>query len=170
METSDILVEAFGRVRGLVHQAASGLHRPQLTFRPELEANSIAWLIWHLTRIQDDHVSKIAEVEQVWVTGSYAAELGLAPDPDALGQGDGPDDVAAISPGDASPLLRYHDEVMDRTVVYLNSVTAAELDRIIDHSYSPPVSVGVRLVSVLSDNLQHAGQARFLRGMVDRSG
>jgi uncharacterized damage-inducible protein DinB len=168
MNTQDILVEAYGRIRQLVHQAAAELDQPRLTYRPEPGANSIAWLIWHLTRIQDDHVSEIAGVDQVWVTGDWAAALGMEPDPTNLGQGHGPDDVAAINPADPTALLGYHDEVMDRSVDYLAGVDDAELARIIDYSYTPPVSVGVRLVSVLSDNIQHAGQARYLRGIVDR--
>ncbi len=168
MNTQDVLVEAYGRIRELVHKAAGGLDQERLSYLPEPGANSIAWLVWHLTRIQDDHVSEITGQDQVWVTGDWAAALGMEPDPANLGQGHRPDDVAAISPADSSDLLGYHDEVMDRSVEYLRGVDAAELARIIDDSYTPPVSVGVRLVSVLSDNIQHAGQARYLRGIVDR--
>jgi len=168
METSDVLIEAHGRIRELVHIAADGLGEEGLAYRPEPGANSIAWLVWHLTRIQDDHVSEIAATPQAWVTGGWASQLGMEPDPNKLGQGDGPDDVAAIHPPDPKALLGYHDEVAERSVAYLRTVDAQELARIIDRSYDPPVSVGVRLVSVLSDNIQHAGQARYLRGMVDR--
>ena len=118
-------------------------------------------------RIQDDHISVIDGSEQVWLSSPWAAELGLPADAANLGQGDGPDEVAAIQPNGSEALVGYHDEVMDRSLKYLRSIDASELDRIIDRSYTPPVSVGVRLVSVLSDNLQHAGQARYLRGMLD---
>ena len=167
METGDVLVEAYQRIRQLVRQSTLGLNTEQLTFRPDQESNSIAWLVWHLTRIQDDHLSAIDGSKQVWVTSAWAAELGLPADPSNLGQGDGPVEVAAVQPRGPEVLLGYHDEVMDHSVSYLRSISASELDRIIDHSYTPPVSVGVRLVSVLSDNLQHAGQARYLRGMLD---
>ena len=168
MRTAQVLVEAFDRIRQLVHMAAEGQDEEGLAYRPEPGATSIAWLIWHLTRIQDDHVSEIAGREQIWVTSGWAAAFGKERDPDDLGQGDGPDDVAAIRPVDSSALLGYHDDVMDRSVEYLTGVDADELSRIIDDSYDPPVSVGVRLVSVLSDNLQHAGQARYLSGTLGR--
>lgn len=170
MQTSDVLIEAYGRIRELVHIAATGLGEEALAYRPEPGANSIAWLVWHLTRIQDDHLSEIAGQDQLWSGGSWAADLGMPADPLKLGQGDGPDDVAAIRPSDPAALLAYHDAVMDRSVAYLRTVDEAELGRLIDFSYDPPVSVGVRLVSVLSDNLQHAGQARYLRGTVERLG
>lgn len=169
METADVLVEAYRRIQQLVAQATLGLNSTQLSYRPQPNTNSIAWLVWHLTRIQDDHISAIDGSEQVWVSSSWATELGLPADASNLGQGDGPEEVAAIQPEGPEALVGYHDEVAERSLGYLGSIDADELDRIIDRSYTPPVSVGVRLVSVLSDNLQHAGQARYLRGMLDRA-
>jgi hypothetical protein len=167
VNVSDLLIEGYTRIGELVHIAAEGLAEDELSYRPNVNANSIAWLVWHLTRIQDDHVSEIAGLEQVWVSGVWAADLGMPPDPRLLGQGDGPDEVAAVAPSDPSALLGYHDEVAGHSMHYLARVDEIELSRIIDRSYTPPVTVGVRLVSVLSDNLQHAGQARYLRGLWD---
>ncbi len=167
MESKDLLKDGFARIRELVHTSVNGLSTDGLSYRPEPGANSIAWLAWHLTRIQDDHVSEIAGLEQTWVTDGWAQKFGMAPDPENDGRGHGPEEVAAISP-DAELLIAHHNAVSDRTFRYLDSVDADELDRIIDRSYDPPVSVGVRLISVISDNIQHAGQARYLRGVVDR--
>ncbi|HEX9854347.1 MAG TPA: DUF664 domain-containing protein [Acidimicrobiia bacterium] len=168
MESRDVLADAYNRIRELVHVAAYAIGAEDLAYRPEPGANSIAWLVWHLTRIQDDHVSEIAGLEQAWVGEGWAPRLGMDPDPARTGQGDGPNEVAAISPKTPNDLLAYHDAVADRTRRYLATVDEDELDRIIDTAYDPPVSVGVRLVSVISDNIQHAGQARYLRGIVDR--
>ncbi len=170
MDTSEVLADAYGRIRLLVHQSAAGLESEALAFRPEPGANSIAWLVWHLTRIQDHHVSEIAGLEQVWTSEGWAAELGMAADASDTGYGHSSDQVAAVRPSGPEALLGYHDAVSDRTQAYVRTVDAAELDRIIDRSYDPPVSVGVRLVSVISDNLQHAGQARYLRGIIERQG
>ncbi len=52
-----ILVDAFGRVRELVIDLTDGLTDEIASYRPDPEANSIAWLIWHLSRVQDDHVA-----------------------------------------------------------------------------------------------------------------
>jgi uncharacterized damage-inducible protein DinB len=168
LHSNELLKDAFTRVRELVHTAATGIDSAKLTYRPEPGANSIAWLVWHLTRIQDDHVSEIAGLEQAWVTDGWAQKFGMEPDPENDGRGHGPEQVAAIAPDDPELLIAHHNAVSDRTFRYLETVDASELDRIIDYSYDPPVSVGVRLVSVISDNIQHAGQARYLRGIVDR--
>lgn len=167
MESKDLLKDGFTRIRDLVGISVDGLDSKSLEYRPEPGANSIAWLAWHLTRIQDDHVSEVAGLEQAWVTDGWADRFGMAPDPDNDGRGHGPDEVAAISP-DGELLIAHNEAVSDRTFRYLETVDADELNRIIDRSYDPPVSVGVRLISVISDNIQHAGQARYLRGIIDR--
>ena len=168
MLTNEILTEAYERINQLVHQAADGTDASALSYRPEPGSNSIGWLVWHLTRIQDDHISHIADTLQVWADRSWVGRTGIDRGPADLGQGDEPEDVAAIQPDSPDGLLSYHDEVMSRTFRYLATVDEDELNRVVDTSYTPPVTAGVRLVSVLSDNLQHAGQARYLRGMADR--
>lgn len=168
METSDILIEAFGRIRGAVHRAAAGLDSAGLAYRPDASANSIAWLVWHLTRIEDDHVAEIAERVQVWHDGPWAEQIGFAGDLNDTGYAHSSEQVAALRPESPDPLLAYHDAVADRFIEYAATITPDELDRIIDRSYDPPVTVGVRLVSVINDCLQHAGQAGYVRGMYER--
>lgn len=169
LQQSALLTDAYSRVQELVHIAADGLGADGLAYRPEPGANSIAWLVWHLTRIQDHHVSEIAGWDQAWIAGGWAERLDMEPDPDNTGFGHTPQQVGAVTPEAPDDLLAYHDLVAARTLDYLPAVdTEGELDRIIDRRYDPPVSVGVRLVSVISDNIQHAGQARYLRGIVDR--
>jgi uncharacterized damage-inducible protein DinB len=162
------LIDAFDRIRQVVHGAVEGLTSDQLAFRVDDRANSIAWLVWHLTRVQDDHVADVARTEQVWTSGGWAERLGLPFPPSATGYGHSPDDVAAVKVPSGDLLTGYHDAVHDRTVEYLQSVTDDDLDRIVDESWDPPVTLATRLVSVISDDLQHAGQAGFVRGIVER--
>ncbi len=168
MQSNEILAEAYRRVNATVHQAAAELDGAGLAFQPEPGANSIAWLVWHLSRIQDDHISEIAGARQAWADPSWARRTGIYRDAMTKGQGDRPAEVAAVRPPGPDGLLAYHDTVMERTFSYLAGAADNDLDRIIDTSYTPPVSVGVRIVSVLNDNIQHAGQALYLRGILDR--
>ena len=169
MDFRELLVDAFGRVREATHGAVEGCSAAVLTFRADDDANSIAWLVWHLTRIQDDHVADVAGTAQLWTSEGWADRFALPFEPSATGYGHGSDDVAAVvASGDL--LLGYHDAVHDATVAYLRGLTPADLDRIVDERWDPPVSLGVRLVSVVDDDLEHAGQAAFVRGLADRRG
>ncbi len=163
MTSADLLTDAFGRIREIVHHTVDGLTEDQLAYRVDGDANSIAWLVWHLTRIQDDHIADVAGTEQVWP--KWADEFGLPFDPRDTGYGHDSAQVAAVRVK-AELLTAYHDEAYERTVEYVSTVTDADLGRIVDPRWNPPVTLGVRLVSVVSDDLQHAGQAAFVRGLL----
>lgn len=162
-----VLADAFDRVEGVVHDTLDDIPSAALTYRPDAEANTIAWLIWHLTRVQDDHVAGVAGSEQVWTADGWNARFGLPFDDAAIGYGHSSDDVAAVAT-DADLLRDYHDAVHAKTVAYVESLTQEDLDRVVDENWDPPVTLGVRLVSVVSDDLQHAGQAAYVRGLFAR--
>jgi uncharacterized damage-inducible protein DinB len=169
MTSAELLVDAFGRIREVVHRVVSGLTSEQLAFRVDEDANSIAWLVWHLTRIQDDHLADAANTEQVWTSQGWVGRFGLPFDPMATGYGHRADDVAAVQVDSGELLVGYHDAVHQQTIRYLSQLKDADLARIVDRSWDPPVSLGARLVSVIADDLQHAGQAAFVRGILQRS-
>lgn len=169
MNTSDLLTDAFGRVREAVHAAAEGLGADDLNARLDDGANSVAWLVWHLTRVQDDHVADASGGEQVWFTEGWADRFGLPFEPAATGYGHSAEEVGAVRVESAELLLGYHDAVHERTLAFVAGLSGRALDRIVDESWSPPVTLGVRLVSVVADDLQHAGQAAFVRGALGRA-
>jgi Protein of unknown function (DUF664) len=164
MDVDALLLDAFGRIRELVVRVVDGLDEEELAARPNGRANSIAWLVWHLTRIQDDHVAGAAGIDQAWRTGGWADRFGLDLNPDDTGYGHGFDDVAAVR-ASADLLRGYHAAVADRTDEFVRGLSPADLDRVLDANWDPPVTVGVRLVSVVSDCLQHLGQAAYARGL-----
>jgi uncharacterized damage-inducible protein DinB len=168
--SAEILVDGFERIRGVVRRALAGLTEEQLTYQVDGEANSIAWLVWHLTRVQDDHIAEVAGIEQVWTAGRWADRFGLPFPPEATGYGHSTEEVQAVRRIPAADLSAYHDAVTDQTVRYVEALTDDDLDRIVDTSWDPPVTLAVRLVSVIGDDLQHAGQASFVRGVLGRRG
>jgi Protein of unknown function (DUF664) len=168
MTSAELLADAFSRIREVVHRAVDGLTAERLAFRVDAGANSIAWLVWHLTRIQDDHVAEAAQAEQVWISGGWAERFGLPFDPRDTGYGHGADEVAAVRVESGELLVGYYDAVHTQTIRYVERLGDADLDRIVDRSWDPPVTLGVRLVSVIADDLQHAGQAAFVRGLLER--
>lgn len=168
MTSAELLVDAFGRVREAVHDAVSGLTAEQLAFRADSHANSIAWLVWHLTRVQDDHIADVANTEQAWTSGGWSERFGLPFRPLATGYGHRSDDVAALQVPSADLLTGYHDAVHEQTIAFVRRVADSDLSRVVDEAWDPPVTLGVRLISVVSDDLQHAGQAAFVRGLIER--
>lgn len=169
METKEVLTDAFERIKGWVHQAVADLPVGGLNYRPDADANSIGWLIWHLARVQDGHMSDLAGRRQAYVAAGWAERLGLAPDESDVGYGHTSEQVAAVRFDTPDDLLAYYDAVHGRSLEYVSGIDAAELDRIVDTSWDPPVSAGVRIVSVIDDCMNHTGQANYVRGMFDRT-
>jgi hypothetical protein len=166
--TTDTLSDAFQRIQQIVHRTVDGASEAVLTFRADDEANTIAWLVWHLTRVQDDHISDVAGTEQTWIEGGWRERFGLPFEENATGYGQSSDDVAAVRGVPAADFIGYHDAVCSRTLAYVATLTDDDFARIVDTSWNPPVTLTARLVSVISDDLQHAGQASFVRGIAER--
>lgn len=166
--STDLLVDAFGRIREVVEEVVAGLDPDELSSRPDEDANSIAWLVWHLTRIQDDHVAGAADTEQIWISDDWYERFRLPFAADDTGYGHSPGDVAKVRDLSAELLTDYHEAVHDNTVQYLAGIDDKDFKRIVDRAWSPPVTLGVRLISVIADDLQHAGQAAYVRGLLGR--
>lgn len=164
-----LLTDAFDRIAETAHRVLRGATAEQLAYRPDPEANTVAWLVWHLTRVQDDHVADVAGTEQRWTAGGWADRFGLPFDVADTGYGHTPEQVAAVR-ADAAQLQGYLDDVHAATAAYLETVTAEDLERVVDTRWDPPVTLGVRLVSVIGDDLQHVGQAAYVRGLAERAG
>jgi uncharacterized damage-inducible protein DinB len=165
MSPAELLTDAFGRVLEDVENVLDGLHDSALTARPDPEANSIAWLLWHLTRVQDDHVADVTGAEQVWTSQQYHERFGLPFDAGDTGYGHTSDQVALVQPS-ADLLRAYHRAAHEQTLAFVRTLEPDDLDRIVDTRWDPPVTLGVRLVSVVNDCTQHVGQAAYVRGLL----
>ncbi|WP_432503162.1 mycothiol transferase [Kineococcus arenarius] len=167
MDAKDLLLDGFGRIPPAVHAVLDGCDEEALTARAAPGTNTVAWLLWHLARVQDDHVSEVAGTEQAWTAQGWARRFDLPFGDDETGYGFSAEQVGSVRAG-ADLLGGYVDAVHERTERYLRTLTDADLDRVVDDSYDPPVTLGVRLVSVLDDDLEHVGQAAFLAGLLRR--
>ncbi len=167
MNVADVLIDLYGRLPPLCHEAVEGLTPEQLVQPPAPGANTIGWLVWHLARIQDAQIAELIDADQLWVNGDWASRFGLEPDPDNHGYGHTPEQVLQVRPESSQALLDYLAAVGERTTAMLAGLTADDLDRVVDRNWDPPVTLGVRLVSVADDGLQHAGQAAYVRGVIE---
>jgi hypothetical protein len=168
MTSAELLAEAFNRVQLGVHSTLDGLGPRELTARAGPHANTIAWLVWHLARVQDDHVAALADRKQAWHESGWIEKFALPFSEDATGYGQSSVDVGAVQPS-LDLLIGYYDEVHADTLDYVKDLTDRDLEKVVDDSFDPPVTLGTRLTSVIADDLQHVGQAAFVRGLVKDS-
>lgn len=172
MNTTELFTDAFTRVADDLPRLLDGLGAEELSWRPTPDANPIGWLVWHLTRVQDDHLAGIAKAlslpgaEQVWFSG-WARRFALPYPDEAHGYAMTSEQVAQFHVDGAQPLLDYHQQVHRATLELLPRLDEAALDAVVDTHWNPPVTAGVRLVSVVNDITQHAGQVAYVRGLLD---
>lgn len=160
----DLLRDAFTRLVEHVDEVSDDLTDEVATYRPTAHTNSIAWLLWHSARVQDIQIAQVAGVEQVWTRDGWVDRFGLDLPRDDSGYGHSAADVAKVR-APAQLLAGYYRAVHELTLGYLDGVTAEELARVVDEHWDPPVTAGVRVVSVIDDCAQHLGQAAYLRGL-----
>jgi uncharacterized damage-inducible protein DinB len=164
-----LLIELYERIPPLVAAACDSLDERSLTTQSAGGGNTIGWLLWHLSRVQDHHLSELLAETQLWQRDGWGERFGLDSDPTNTGYGHTPAEMVAVRPAGPKAIVDYHDAVWQRTRAYLGSLDGARLDDVIDDAWNPPVTLGVRLVSVADDSLQHAGQAAYLRGLIERA-
>ncbi len=115
MDTSSLLLELYGRIPALARQAVEGVELSRLTEPPAPGANTIAWLVWHLARVQDHHVADVLDADQLWTEGGWADRFGLDADPSNTGYGHSEEQAAAVRPQRPEVLVDYLEAVDRRT-------------------------------------------------------
>jgi hypothetical protein len=167
MEWRELIIDGYGRVIETLERALVGLSREDLERQPHPDSNPMGWLAWHLTRVQDEHIADLMGEEQLWVSDAWHERFGRPADRGDLGWGHTSEQVAAFRSPDVETLLDYHRVVMERTKSYIAALPDAELDRELNEPWFQPLpTVGVRIVSVLDDSAQHAGQVAYVRGLL----
>lgn len=161
--TTQLLQDLFGRVREEAAAVLDGITAQELDRTPGGN-NSVAWLLWHTARVQDAQIADAAGQEQLWTADGWAHRFDLPFDDSATGYGQSPQEVAQVRAG-AELLAGYLEAVTANTDAYLATLTDRDLDTIVDENWDPPVTLAVRLVSIAADDLQHLGQAAYVRGM-----
>ncbi len=162
-----ILLDAFGRIAEGVPAVIDGLSAPQLLWQPDPAANSIGWLVWHLTRQQDEQIAHLAGTPSVYRDG-WEYGFGLPYPSGAHGFGMSAAEVAAFRLTEPALLTGYYAATHEATTRYLADLEPADHDRVIDRHWTPPVTVAVRIVSIFDDAAKHLGQAEYVRGLVLR--
>jgi hypothetical protein len=163
-----LLTDGFSRTAEALPVLLVGLNPAELLWQPDPDSNSIAWLTWHLTRVQDDHLAGISGDEQVWLSQGWCDRFNLPYPPTSIGFGQGAADVSAFGVSDPGLLLDYHAATQAMTRSVLDSMQPADFARVVDERWEPPVTAAVRLVSVVDDTAQHTGQISYLRGLLLR--
>lgn len=161
-----LLADGFGRTAESLPAIVDGLSVDDLLWRPYDGANSIAWTLWHTARMEDAQIAPFAGTDEVWLREGWVDRFGLPYEPGAMGYGQSAEEVAAFRLEDPKLLTDYYQAVHTATIELVDSLSEDDLARVVDESWDPPVTVAVRLVSIVDDAAQHIGQAAYVKGLL----
>jgi len=171
MDWQGLITDGYGRVLQVLEKVLDGLTPDDLNEQSHPDCNSMGWLTWHLTRVQDDHIADLMGEEQPWTKDGRHTRFNRTPDRKDIGFSHSSEDVAAFKSPGVETLLEYHRAVLERSKRYISNLSMADLDRELNEPwYQPLPTVGVRLISVMSDCLQHVGQVSYVRGLLKGKG
>lgn len=166
MEWQEILSVEFERISRSLEIALEGLTAEDLNWQPKPDSNSIGWLTWHLTRWQDAQVSSFMKKEQLWIKDEWYAKFGRPADASDHGMGDKPEDLAKFKSPDAATLLGYNRAVLAQIKDFFPTISPGDLDKVAQGtSFQPPPTLGLSIIGLMTDGMQHAGQAAYVRGL-----
>ena len=165
MEWRALIVDGFERLPELAEEAFAGVHAADFDRPPQPGANPLGWTVWHLTRVQDGQVAELMGQPDLWVRDSWHKKFNRPPDHDDSGYGHTPAEVRAFRSPSAKVQLDYLHETTKQTKRYLAKLKPADLDRPIEPGPDPS-TVAIRLLSILADCHQHAGEAAYINGLL----
>lgn len=138
----------------------------QLNAHPAGHPNSIAWLLWHSGREVDVQLSDLTGAVQQWER--FRATFALGDIGDTVGLGHSPEEAEQITATDAQLLIDYLEATLTALRTYVTGLSEADLGEVIDDNWTPPVTRGARLVSIVDDAAVHVGQAAYAAGSLSR--
>ena len=163
-----LLLDGFARVLEGVPAVVDGLSIDELLWRPDREANSVAWLLWHLARQADLQIAGLAQADPLWKEAGWVERFALPYDARTIGYGMSSAEVGDFTIADPALFAGYQSAVHDRAVSLIESLTDDDYDTVIDDRWDPPVTIAIRIVSVLDDAIKHLGQAEYVKGLIER--
>ncbi len=162
----DPVILAMERNWEMIDGALEGLDEETMARQPTSECNSVAWILWHLTRVTDMFIhSRLRDLTQVWVSEGWHQKFGMPPDEEDRGVGWTAAQVAQWQPPSKEVQLAYYQAVKNHARDFLANITPEELERTIVMNPVPePRTVAVCMGQMVWDTVAHGGQIGYLRG------
>jgi uncharacterized damage-inducible protein DinB len=164
MKPIELIVKSLEESRQYVADAIKGLSQDDIAWRPKTHSNSIAFLLWHVARVEDLWINRILLGEkEVYELEGWHKKFNTPAQDSGFGY-----DVAKLKswPVPKLALLKeYAAVVREKTLAYLKSVNEKKLDEPKDFGWSKG-NVGSALSHLITEVAEHSGQIGYLRGIM----
>ena len=172
MSDAATTIFALQRNWDMVSTAVAGVNDDTLASMPNEQSNSIAWLVWHMTRVADRFIhSRFQDTGQLWTDGGWAEKFEMEASADEFGMGWSVEQVAAWPSPSRDVLMGYYDAVNDAARDYINGLDDDGLAHQVPAAApGTTMSVADALGILVWDNIVHGGQVAYIRGYFEGMG
>lgn len=161
MDAKELLLRSLEESNGYLTRALNGLTQEEATWSPSPECNSIAFILWHMTRVEDFFVNRVIRREkELYETKKWQEKLGTP----VKAYGYTVEELRAWPAPKLEILREYANSVRESTLAFLNSISPERLSEVPRPDRSPD-SIGVTLGHVTTEIALHVGQIAYLRGV-----
>ena len=172
MAANEGLLIAHQRNWEMIDVALETLDDSLLARQPAEDCNSVAWIMWHMSRVVDTFIhTRLQGSPQLWLECGWAQKFGMDADPEDRGVGWTGEQVSAWKVPAKDVQLGYYNAVKAAAEKYISSLSDADLQVI---SVIPPTleprSVAAALGQMTWDAVAHGGQIAYLRGLYQGMG
>ena len=161
METKELILSSLGQSQGYLTGALDGLTQEEAVWSPGPECNSIAFILWHMTRVEDFFVNRVLQRgQELYVAEGWQEKLGT---PDKAFQ-------FTVEELQAWPVPRmeflrgYVDSVRQKTLAFIESSPPEKMSELARPD-RPPDTIGAILGRMSTETALHVGQIAYLRGV-----
>ncbi len=162
-EVKDIILGSLQQSQGFLAKALDDLTQEEASWRPTSECNSIAFILWHLARVEDYFMSRVIQRQtETYEAEGWQQKLGTAPRD--MGFGYTVEKLQAWPVPKLEIIRGYHEAVRLKTLAFLESATPEKLAEVPRPDRSPD-SIGISLGHMATELALHISQIAYLRGV-----
>ena len=172
MAANEGLLIAHQRNWEMIDAALETLDDSLLARQPAENCNSVAWIMWHMSRVVDTFIhTRLQGLPQLWLQSGWAQKFGMDADPEDRGVGWTGEQVAAWKAPAKDVQLGYYQAVKEEAEKYISSLSDGDLQVVSVIPPTPePRSVAAALGQMTWDAVAHGGQIAYLRGLYQGMG
>ncbi|UCH43827.1 MAG: DinB family protein [Dehalococcoidales bacterium] len=162
MEAKEIILASLNESKGYLYLALNDLPEDEITWTPASHCNSLAFILWHVTRVEDTIVNEFLKKDSaIYELEGWRERLGT---PEDWGTEYTEEQLQSWPTPRLEALRGYARAVHRNTVAFLDSITPEELLEI-PQPDSPGRTAGVLLAHLITEIAMHVGQIDYLRGV-----
>ena len=163
MEAKELIVRSLEESQGFLNRVLDGLTQEEVAWTPKAHCNSIAFILWHLGRVEDIWINRvIRHEEEAYEAEGWQEKLGTP-----AGESGARYTLEQLQawPVPKLEIIRgYANSVREKTKAFLQSLTPEKLSEVANLGRSSD-TIGAILGHLITEIALHVGQVGYLRGL-----